>query len=176
MGRLSELVTGLAARGHDLSRLTLCVPMPMPQHAGQGIGARLVDDLLHAVPDRVRGVVVLSSRDHLHLAQADADDLAKALSTRVPPWPITFSAGDMALRAAGAWWRAPELAGDAGRRFDKILELLTQSTVPAYTGWPIDEAPPTEESEPRTARASGHGFDTSLFRIRSLYRRPPVQP
>jgi hypothetical protein len=173
---LGELLGGLSSYGLDLSRLVLCVPMAMPQHAGQGNGARLVDSLLGTVPDQVRSVVVLSSRNHLHLAQADAADLAKALSTRTAPWPVAFSAGDLALRAAAGRWRTPELAGDAGRRFDKILELLTQTSVPAYTGWPTDEDPRTGPPESPATRDTRRVFDTSLFRMRSLFRRPPVQP
>lgn len=174
--RLGELLTGLDSRGYDLSHLTLCVPMPMPRHAGQGLGARLVDGLVGAVPDQVRAVVVISSRDHLHLAQADACDLAKALSLRVTPWPVAYSAGDLALRAAAARWRAPDLVGDAARRFDKILEVLAQPTVPAYTGWPTDDTPTTDMQLQDPATGPRQKFDTSLFRIRSLYRRPPAQP
>jgi hypothetical protein len=176
LGRLAELLAGLGSRGCDLSRLTLCVPMPMPHHAGQGLGARLVDGLVDSVPDQVRAIVVISSRDHLHLAQADAWDLADAISRRSTPWPIAYSAGDMALRAAAAWWRGPELAGDAERRFEKILELLAQPMIPAYTGWPTDDAPATDAQASRATTSPPRGFDTSLFRMRSLFRRPPVQP
>lgn len=168
---LGELLVGLGMRGYDLSSLTVCVPMPTTPHVGQGVASRLVDGLIASVPQQVRAVVVISSRDHLHLARADAGDLAQALSRRGTAWPVAHSAGDMALRAAAAWWQAPELAGGAARRFDRILELLARPMGTAFTGRPADDAP-TDAPQPGTAAGPRREFDTSLFRARSLYRRP----
>jgi hypothetical protein len=180
--RLRGLLEGLAGSGCDLTHLNLCLSMSVPTStAFDAMHARafeLVGGLVSAVPAQVGQVLLVSRQGHPLAGEYEASGIARATAELLPPWPITYSAGELALRSAAAWWRVPGLTDLAQLRFNAVLSRLAQPAERPRSSEPGSGLQDARQDGGIDGQVPGHRqrFDTSLFRTRSLYtsRKSPL--
>jgi hypothetical protein len=180
--RLRDLLARLAESRCDVAQLTLCLSMSVPTStafdAMQTRASQLIGGLVTAVPAQVRQVLLVSRQGHPLVGEYEASGIARATAELLPPWPISYSAGELALRHAAAWWQVPGLTGLAPVRFNAVLTRLARP--PGHPGssepGPGLQDPGQEGGTVGQAPGQRRSFDTSLFRTRSLYtsRKSPL--
>jgi hypothetical protein len=180
--RLRDLLDGLAGSGCDLAHLILCLSMSVPTStafdAVHTRAAELVSGLVTAIPPQVRQVLLVSRQGHPLVSEYEASGVARATADLLPPWPISYSAGDLALRHAAAWWGVPGPTELAPMRFNAVLTRLARPPGFPWSAEP-DDLEDTRQEDGNVGRAPGRRrtFDTSLFRTRTLYTsRKPTLP